>query len=200
MAGFEPSCRQRLGFAGTSSCPLPPPQQSSQDSGGKGKRGREKRWRVGGEISGAFGEGVKKAWYEGPSVSNVCEFTSELPFITKLSKTKPTSSHSNSIDESHSGSNDCSKNGTGSPQKQSYSIPSVLPPLWAEGEGRVWRVMHVSVEVGRVVVYCGEGGEQEREEPGCFAVNHAPAKAVVVYHTEDMSCSLTRYCYNFRAS
>ncbi|CAI8051349.1 hypothetical protein GBAR_LOCUS28124, partial [Geodia barretti] len=27
VAGFEPSCRQRLSFAGTSSCPLPPPQQ-----------------------------------------------------------------------------------------------------------------------------------------------------------------------------
>ena len=191
VAWFNLSSRQRLSFAKTSSCP--PPPQTSQGGGVRGRRGREKRGKVV-ERSGGGSEGGKKVWYEGPSASNVGDFTSELPFVTKLSKTKPTPSHSNSVDESHSGSNDSSRNGMGpSQQKQSYSTTSVLPPLWAEGEGRGWRVVHVCVEVGRVVVYCGERGEEEREELGCLTVNSVPAKAVAVYQTQyTMSCSLTR--------
>lgn len=150
-----------------------------------------------GKIAGGGEEGGKM-WYDGPRASNVSDFTSELPFITKLSKTKLTSSHSNSIDESHSSSNE---NGTGSPQqerKQFYSTSSILPPMWEGGEGRRWRVVHVSVTVGRVVVYCGEGGEGgEGGGLGCLVINSCPAKMVVVYQTEAKRCSLTRYDVTF---
>ena len=193
VAGFQPTSRQKLSFAGTSSCPPPPPKITSQESGERGRRGRKKHGRVG-KIAGGGEEGGKM-WYDGPRASNVSDFTSELPFITKLSKTKPTSSHSNSIDESHSSSNE---NGTGSPQqewKQFYSTSSILPPMWEGGEGRRWRVVHVSVTVGRVVVYCGEGGEGGGL--GCLVVDSCPAKMVVVYQTKAKRCSLTRYDVTF---
>ena len=138
---------------------------------------------------------MKRVWYEGPQVSGVGDLTSELPFITKLIKKKSTPSHSDSIGESrsHSSDSESSRNGTGTPQqKQLYSTSSILPPLWAGQDVRRWRVVCVSVQVGRVVVYCGEGGK-EGGELGCRDIDSCQVMAVVVYHTEAKSCSFTRY-------
>ena len=80
-------------------------------------------------------------------------------------------------------------------QKYSYSTPSILPPAPLHGNGEGWRVVGVSVQVGRVVVYCGQceegGGGVIEEEMGFLAVNSIPAKAVAVYHTDKMQYSVT---------
>ena len=104
-----------------------------------------------------------------------------------------TSVHSNCTDDSSSHSNEPGGgNGTGLQQKHLYSTPSILPPAPLPEHGDKWKVVHVSVQVGRVVLYCGEcekgeGGEVE----GCLTINSCPAKAVVVYLTDAMHYSVT---------
>lgn len=53
----------------------------------------------------------------------------------------------------------------------------------------------MSVQVGRVVVYCGQckegGGGGTEEEMGFLTVNSIPAKAVVLYQTDKMQYSVT---------
>ena len=124
------------------------------------------------------------------------DLTFDLPYISNLRKMMSTSVHSNCTDDSSSHSNEPGGgNGTGLQQKHLYSTPSILPPAPLPGHGDKWKVVHVSVQVGRVVLYCGqcekgEGGEGEGEL-GCLAINSCPAKAVVVYQTDAMHYSVT---------
>ena len=80
-------------------------------------------------------------------------------------------------------------------QKYLYSTSSILPPVPLDGKGDGWRVVSMSVQVGRVVVYCGQceegGGGGTEEEMGFLTVNNIPAKAVVVYQTDKMQYSVT---------
>ena len=175
---FEPEGQQRLNFAGTSCLPIPKPQES-----GRSKSGRTKRT-VEGES-----ERKKRPWYEGPSDSGLTDLTFGLPYVSNLRKGTLTSK--DKVD-SHS-SEPSEGNGTGLlQQKYSYSTSSILPPAPLQGKGEGWRVVSVSVQVGRVVVYCGqceEGGGGE--EMGFLAVNSIPAKAVAVYQTDKKQYSVT---------
>ena len=181
---FEPDNRQWLSFAGTSCPPLSPTsvwKVGKREFLGSGKEGK---------ITFKHeNEGKKKAWYEGPSTSAASDLTFELPYISNL-HTMTSSSNTTNEFNSHS-----SVAGNGVQQKHSYSTPSILPP--AVIPGKRWRVVHVSVRVGRVVVYCGECEEEEEEgegggELGCLAVNRSLVKAVVVYQTDAMHYSITR--------
>lgn len=181
---FEPDSQQRLNFAGTS-C-LPVPQSGTPQEGGRSKSGRGK---------GTFeGESKrrKKPWYEGPTDSGLTDLTFGLSYVSNLSKGTMTSKDKvNSHSSEPSGGN-----GMGlQQQKYSYSTPSILPPAMLHGEGEGWRVVCVSVQVGRVVVYCGQckegGGGGTEEEMGFLTVNSIPAKAVVLYQTDKMQYSVT---------
>ena len=185
MIEFEPDNRQWLSFAGTSCPPLSPTpvrKVGKREVLGSGKEGK---------ITFKHeNEGKKKAWYKGPSTSAVSDLTFELPYISNL-HTMTSSSNTTNEFNSHS-----SVAGHGVQQKHFYSTPSILPP--AVIPGKRWRVVHVSVQVGRVVVYCGECEEEEEEgegggELGCLAVNSSLVnKAVVVYQTDAMHYSITR--------
>ena len=120
------------------------------------------------------------------------DLTFGLPYVTNLCKGALTSK--DKVD-SHS-SEPSEGNGMGlQQQKYSYSTPSILPPAPLQGKGEGWRVVGVSVQVGRVVVYCGQceegGGGGTEEEMGFLAVNSIPAKAVAVYQTDKLQYSVT---------
>ena len=169
--------------------------------------GKRRSFRVGGrgEESGHHESkcesGSEKAWYDEPRVMSDTPF--ELPYISNLHKTASTSLHSSSTDESRSHSTEqvSGECGMGSQQKHCYSTPSILPPADPSVHpGKRWRVVCVSVAVGRVVVYCGEcdegSGEEEEEEEGgelgCLVIISCPVKSVVVYDTNAMNYSVTK--------
>ena len=196
IVSFDPKSKQRLSFAGASSCTPSPDSPLAHGDGDSVKRGKRKHERVKASSGGIEKEkkDVKKMWYEGPSVTAVGDLTFELPFITNLGKTKSTSLRSNSTNKSHSGTNDssCGQNGTG--LCSYYATSTILPPLWGEDTPDRRRVVCVSVQVGRVVVYCGErgGNEADKAELGCQEVDSCQVNGVVVYQTGAQSCSFTR--------
>ena len=59
-------------------------------------------------------------------------------------------------------------------------------------------VVCLAVQVGRVMVYCGEGGKGERQkgegrgEFGFLTVNRCPVRRLLVYQTDAMCYSVTR--------
>ena len=190
VAGFEPGGRERLSFAKTSCPPTPPPRTSpdthrrEHSESGRAQRGGKS----GLEDDKSEGRREKKAWYEEPSVIRDSIF--DLPYISNLHKTPSTSNHP-SVETS---AND-QPNGE---SKHRYFTPCVLPAAaLCVQPGKRWGVVHVSVRVGRVVVYCGEregeerGGEVGEGGYGCMDVNRFPVKAVVVYHTDDLYYSIT---------
>ena len=184
VAGFDPGNRQWLSFAGTS-CPPAPPSPVRR----VGKR-EVSRSGKGAKVSlKNENEGRKKVWFEEPSVGAMSDVAFELPYISNLYKM---TSSSNVVDESNSHSK---VTGNGVQQRHSYSTSSILPP--AVIPGKRWRVVHVSVQVGRVVVYCGECEGEKGEDGGgmlgSLTVNSSPVKAVVVYQTGAMHYSITRY-------
>ena len=187
---FDPGHQQGLNFAGSSSC-LPPtsPTQNGSDGNRRGRGVRKERER------GMYAiESI--AWYEEPSMRAMTELSFEMPYISNLGKAVTTSLHSSSAGESHSPSTQRNQGetGTGSPQHRfDYFTSSILPPAPLDVvSGKNWKVVYVSVLVGRVVVYCGESEEEETCGLGCLTVNSIPVKAVVVYQTTGMSYSVTK--------
>ena len=192
VAGFEPGGRQGLNYAGTSGLTV---SKSSEVS----EVGKMESQRAG-KREGGFeeeAEGKKKAWYEEPSrgvLSGRDGSTFDLPYISNIRKMVQTSIQSSPAEESDSHSNDPGGGiGTETRQKHSYSTSSLLPPPSLPRGGGKWEVVHVSVQVGMVMVYCGvcEKGEGVEGELGCLAVNRCPVKAVAVYQTDAMHYSVT---------
>ena len=201
---FEPGGRQALNYSRTSSLPVSKVGTSVKRIGTeRGGRGRE----VGGSVEASVEERTEKAWYKEPVVGVLSSGDNpafNLPFITNLQqKTPPVIAHSDSVSDTHSsGQADSNSGGRGGngieSQQYSYTTPSILPSP-PSGQGQEWVAVRLAVQVGRVMVYCGEGGRGEGqrregrgEEFGFLRVNHCPVRGLVVYQTEAMCYSVTR--------
>ena len=169
MGRLLPGGEQALNYSGSSS--LPPPKLNASpmnkvvEGGRKRERTREKEREREGGVEGVIeGEGGK-VWFEEPVVGFLSAKDNanfNIPFVTSL-QSKPAPIASDSISTSDmlsSGQSESSSSGNGSeeqpPVQLRYMTPSLLPPASLPWLGEQWKVVCLSVQVGRVVVYCGD--------------------------------------------